>query len=96
MRLHPRAVLWVAFCAAIVVFCVVQDRVTAAGARQYATQQRRAIAEGTPLLTIDEVVRPAVRRSVRQGFLWSGLVIGAGLVLASAHRPRRTHKGDTA
>ena len=96
MRLHPRAVLLVAFCAAIVVFCVVQDRVTAGGARQYVTLQRSALAAGTPLVTIDEVVRPAVRRSVRQGFLWSGLVIGGGLVLASARRPRRIDKGDAA
>jgi hypothetical protein len=96
MRVHPRAVLLVAFCAATVVFCVVQDRVTAGGARQYVTLQRRALAEGSPPVTIDEVVRPAVRRSVQQGFLWSGLVMGAGVALAAARRPRRVHKGDGA
>jgi hypothetical protein len=94
MRLHSRAVLLVAFGAAIVVFCVVQDRVTAAGARQYVALQRGALAAGSPPVTIDEVMRPAVGRSVRQGFLWGGLVMGVGVVLASTRRRRRMHGGD--
>lgn len=85
--MRPRTVLLTAFVAAVVVFCVVQDRVTARGAQQYAEQQRRALAGGGTPVTIDEVVAPAVRRSVQQGLLWSGLVMGAGIVFAMRRRP---------
>jgi len=85
--MRPRTVLLTAFIAAVVVFCVVQDRVTARGAQQYAEQQRRALSgRGTPV-TIDEVVAPAVRRSVQQGLLWGGLVMAAGIVVAMRRRP---------
>jgi hypothetical protein len=87
MPMRPRTVLLTAFIAAVVVFCVVQDRVTARGAQQYAEQQRRALSgRGTPV-TIDEVVAPAVRRSLQQGLLWGGLVMGAGIVIAMRRRP---------
>ena len=69
----------VSVAAALVVFLVVQDRVTAAGARRYVALQRAAIAGRTPYVTIDEVMRPAVDRSVRQGVLWGGLVLVVGL-----------------
>ena len=68
-----------AFVAAAVVFCVVQDRVTAAGVRQYVALQREAIGAGGPVLTIEEVMRPARRRSVEQGVVWGGLVAAIGL-----------------
>src|SRR5690242_9806918 len=67
---------------AFVVFCVVQDRVTAAGARRYVAQQRQAMAGHGRAVTIEEVMTPAVRSSVRQALLWSGLVIVVGGVLA--------------
>jgi hypothetical protein len=73
-----------AFVAAAVVFCVVQDRVTAAGVQEYVARQRQALAaparEGTPLegaLRIDDVMRPARQRSLEQGALWGGV---AGIV----------------
>ena len=83
MRPTPRVLVVTAFLAAIVVFCVVQDRVTAAGARQYVRLQRAAVAgEGQPV-TLDGIVRPAVERSVRQGLLWGGLVLASGVLLAA-------------
>ena len=65
-------------------FCVVQDRVTAAGARRYVRLQRAAMSDGGPRVTIDEVMRPAIDRSVRQGLAWAGLVAGLGLTAAVA------------
>jgi len=86
MAMRPRTVLLTAFVAAVVVFCVVQDRVTASGAQQYAARQRLALAgQGAPV-TLEDVVAPAVRRSVQQGLLWSALVMGGGVVLAAARR----------
>jgi hypothetical protein len=79
---RPRAILLAAFIAAAVVFCVVQDRVTAAGARQYVTMQRAALAGRGQPVTLDGVMRPAVQRSVRQAALWSGLVMAGGVVAA--------------
>jgi hypothetical protein len=81
MPMSPRAVLAIAFVAATVVFCVVQDRVTAEGARQYVALHQA----GTPV-TLDEVVAPAVRRSLRQGVIWGGVVLAAGIVLAIGRR----------
>ena len=70
-------------------FCVVQDRVTAAGARRYVRLQRTAMADGGPLVTIDEVMRPAIDRSVRQGLAWAGLVAGLGVTAAVAAQRRQ-------
>ena len=64
--------------AALAAFCIVQDRVTAAGARLYVERQRTALAGGGMAPDIDEVMVPAVRRSVQQGLLWSGVVIVVG------------------
>ena len=72
---------------AIAVFMVVQDRLTAAGAREYVARQRAAAAGQAAPVTIDEVVRPAVSRSVRVGLLWGGVVLAAGLAAAAAVRP---------
>ena len=84
--MRARAVLLTAFVAAVVVFCVVQDRVTARGAQQYAQRQRLALAGDAIPVTIDEVMAPAVRRSVQQGLLWSAVVMAAGVVLAMRRR----------
>ena len=91
--MRPRAVMLAVFVAATVVFCVVQDRLTAAGARQYVERQRQAMAGDAPPVTIDEVMAPAVGRSVRQGLLWGGLVAAGGVVFVVARRPRRQGGG---
>lgn len=78
-----------AVAAAIVVFCVVQDRLTAAGARRYVALQRAALAGRAPAVTVDEVMGPAVDRSVRQGLLWGAGVLAAGLGLAALQANRR-------
>jgi hypothetical protein len=70
------------------VFCVVQDRVTAAGARRYVDRQRATIAAGAPPIAIEDVMAPARRQSVEQGLLWGGGVLAAGLVAASVWRGR--------
>jgi hypothetical protein len=70
--------------AAIVAFCVVQDRVTAAGASRYATQALAALDRHQPVATIESVMRPAVRRSVGLGLASAGVVLVAGLGAAAA------------
>jgi hypothetical protein len=84
MTLRPRAIVVVTALAAFVVFCVVQDRVTAAGARRYAALQRDALAGRGHAVTIDEIMRPAVEQSVHEGLLWGGGVLVAGLGMAGA------------
>jgi hypothetical protein len=80
--------------AAIAVFLVVQDRVTAGGARDYVLRQRAAIVGEMPAVTVDEVVRPAVTRSVRLGLFWGGVVLAAGVALAlNAGRSRDVPAG---
>jgi hypothetical protein len=77
-----RRVAEFAFVAAALVFCVVQDRVTAAGVREYVARQRQAIAgpgRQGPAVRIDDVMGPAKRRSVEQGLLWGGVAGAAGL-----------------
>ncbi len=83
MTCRPRTVLLIAVAAAMVTFAVVQDRVTAAGARRYVALQREAAAGQREPVTIDEVVKPAVRHSVHQGLVWSGAVLAAGVALAA-------------
>ena len=84
MTVRPRAIVVVTALAAFAVFCVVQDRVTAAGARRYATLQRDALQGRGHAVTIDEIMRPAVRESVHEGLLWGGGVLVAGLGMAGA------------
>ena len=86
--MRPRTVVLIALTAATVVFCVVQDRVTADGARQYVDLQRAAAAgQGSPV-TLDEIMRPAVRRSVQQAMAWSLGVMLAGVAWAGVLRSR--------
>ena len=78
--------------AAIVVFAVVQDRVTVAGVGEYVSASRDAAAGRRPLLTIDEIMKPAVTRGVRQGALWGGVVLVAGLGVTLAARRRASRE----
>ena len=80
--LRPRTILGVTLVAALVVFAVVQDRVTASGARQYVTLQRAALAAGGAPITIEQVMRPAIRRSARQGSMWAAMVMAGGLAVS--------------
>ena len=84
MALRPRAILVLTALAALVVFAVVQDRITADGARRYVAIQRDALAGRAQPVTVDEIMRPAVQRSVQQGLTWSGLVLAGGLTVAGA------------
>ena len=83
MACRPRTILLITLVAAVITFAVVQDRVTAAGARRYVALQRDAAAGQRESVAIDEVVKPAVRESVRQGLVWSGAVLAAGVALAA-------------
>jgi hypothetical protein len=77
--------------AAIVVFAVVQDRVTVAGVGEYVTAYRDAAAGRRQAVTIDEIMKPAVTRAYWQGTLWGSAVLIAGLGGAIAVR-RRTFR----
>jgi hypothetical protein len=79
------------FVAALAVFCAVQDRLTAAGAREYVDRQRAAIAGSAAFVTVDDVMQPAIRHAVRVALAWSAVVTGAGLSGAAivARRSRR-------
>ena len=84
MKIRPRAIVILTAVVALVVFAIVQDRVTAAGARRYVALQRDALAGHGQAVTIDEVMRPAIQRSVQQGLLWAGAVLVLGLGVAGA------------
>ena len=88
---RTRAVV-VALLLAFAVFCVVQDVVTVAGAKRYARLQREALAGRGPHVTVDEVMKPAVASSVRQGLVWGGVVavvgIGVGFGIATRLKPK--------
>jgi len=79
-----RRVVVFTFVAAFAVFCVVQDRVTAAGATQYGEQALAAIARHEPVTPVDAVMRPAIQRSVRLGLAAAGAVLMVGLGAAAA------------
>ena len=90
MALRPRAVLVIAAIAAVVVFAVVQDRITAAGARRYVAIQREAIAGRRQPVTVEDIMQPAIARSVHQGLVWGGVVLAAGAGAAGALSRRRS------
>jgi hypothetical protein len=96
---NVRGILGTTFAIALAVFCIVQDRVTAEGARRYVALQRLALAGRGPAVSIDEVLRPAVDRSVRLALLSSGAVVAAGAAAAfvagrSGSRRNRSAAGD--
>lgn len=84
MHLSRRTIVGATIVAALVVFCVVQDRITAAGARRYVSAQRDALAGRGPAVTIDAIMAPAIRDSMTQALFWSGLVLVSGCLLAAA------------
>ena len=79
-----RRLVVLTFLAAFVAFCVVQDRVTAAGASRYALQALAAIDHRQPVAPIESVMRPAIRRSAALGLASAGVVLAAGLGTAAA------------
>ena len=78
--------------AAIVVFAVVQDRVTVAGVGEYVSAYRDAAAGRRPPVSIDEIMKPAVTRGLWQGGLWGGAVLVAGLGGTIALRRRASRE----
>ena len=86
MRVRPRTLLSVAAVATVVVFAVVQDRLTARGARQYVELQEAAAAGRGDPVAVDEIMVPAVRHSVEQASMWGAVVLGAGVVAAGVVR----------
>ncbi len=89
--------------AAVIAFCVAQDRGTSAGVGRYIAAQRaapdlRSAAAGRagrgPMVTIDEVMGPANHAAVREGLRWSGRVAMVGLIGALVFRRVRL-KADT-
>jgi hypothetical protein len=81
-----RAALWLTFAAALATFCIVQDRITAEGARQYVALQQQALAGRGRAVTIEEVMRPAIDRSVRVALFSSGAVAVVGVAAAFSGR----------
>jgi len=65
--------------AAIVVFAVVQDRLTVVGVGRYVSMSREAAAGRGPAVTIDSVMKPVVAHAVQQATLWSSVVLATGL-----------------
>jgi hypothetical protein len=78
-----RAILFATLVLAAATFAIVQDRVTAAGARRYAAMSRQAIADGTRGATIESVMTPATHDSVRWGAASAGLVLIVGSSVAA-------------
>jgi hypothetical protein len=81
-----RAVVVATLLLAVATFAVVQDRVTAAGARSYAAMSRAAVARGDRPPGMEEVMTPAIRRSVRWALASGTAVLVLGLGLASRAR----------
>jgi hypothetical protein len=84
MSRAPRVIAALALIAGFATFCVVQDRVTAAGARRYVEMQRAALAGAGRPVTIDEIMRPTLTQSVWRGVEWGGAVALVGLAVAGA------------
>lgn len=89
MVIRPRAVLVATAIAAVVVFAIVQDRVTAAGARRYVALQRDALAGRGQPVTVDQIMRPAVAHSVQEGLMWGGAVLVTGVSFAGVVSARQ-------
>ena len=94
MAVRPRGILIATALVAVVVFAVIQDRVTAAGARRYVALQRAALAGRGSAVTVDEIMRPAIAQSVREGLLWGGVVLVSGVGIAAAVATRAVADRD--
>jgi hypothetical protein len=81
-----RHVLGATAVAALATFCVVQDRITAEGARHYVALQREALAGRGTRVTIEQIMRPAIDRSVRNGLMAAGGVAVLGGLAARRRR----------
>lgn len=90
--MRARAILGVTIIAALLVFAVVQDRVTASGAREYAARQRLALGGGGAPVTVEEVMGPAIRRSLRHALAGSGGVILIGMLGSRLGRRSRSSR----
>ena len=84
-RFVTRAVVFTC-AAALIVFAVVQDRLTVSGVGRYVAAYRSAADSSRPAVTIDEVMKPAVAHAVRQGALGGGIVLVAGLAITLGAR----------
>ena len=95
-RLSARARLLVTAVLAIAAYAYVQDRVTAAGARRYAALQREAVAGRGTLVTVDQIMQPAISQSVRAGLMAAAGVGILGLLWArfAASRESRPSSRD--
>lgn len=82
--IRPRYLVAASVLAGLFTFAVIQDRITAAGARQYVAMQREQAAAGRAPVRVDAVMAPAIASSARQGALWGGGVFGLGLIVAAA------------
>jgi hypothetical protein len=51
--------------------------------------QRDALAGRGQLVTIDQIMKPAIARSVQRGLMWGGVVLVAGVSLAGVVSTRR-------
>ena len=67
--------------AAFVAFCTAQDVTRLAGERRYVRLQREALVGRGPVVTVDGVMKPAVRQSVQQGLLYGVVTALVGLTL---------------
>jgi hypothetical protein len=77
--------------AAVIVFLAVQDHEIGAGAGRYVAAERAALAGQGPAVSVDQMMRPAVRDSVRRGLMWSAVVGAVGLAgtIVLTRRSRR-------
>ena len=66
---------------AVAAFCIAQDRIVKAGEQAYVDRQRAALAANAMPVTVDDVMQPWIRRSVRTGLLWGSLPIVGGAIL---------------
>ena len=94
MAVRPRGILIATALVAVVVFAVIQDRVTAAGARRYVALQRAALAGRGSSVTVDEIMGPAIAESVHEGLLWGGVVLVSGVGIAAVVEARAVAGGD--
>jgi hypothetical protein len=88
----PGRLLLASLACSLAVFCIVQDRVAAAGVGRYLELKRAALAGAGPDVTIDGVMLPAVARSVGLGLTWGGGVLAAGLAIAGFQRRSSPHR----